>query len=99
MNVCVCLSFHYLITFLSTGDHSTIGGLLCALAGKIPSVGDVIIFAGFQFTVLSLFGGRRIGVLRAERVGSVQQYNNVQQAVAAVTTATSIVDGFDEDAA
>jgi len=34
--------------------ETTLSGLLCAVAGRIPSTGDNILFAGYVFTVLEL---------------------------------------------
>lgn len=34
--------------------ETTLSGLLCAVAGRIPSTGDSIMFAGYVFTVLEL---------------------------------------------
>ena len=35
--------------------HSTIGGYLCAQAGEIPSTGEMIVFSGYRFTVVSTY--------------------------------------------
>lgn len=42
------------------GESSTIGGLLCAVAGKIPKAGEIIEFGGFIFTVINVEDDRRI---------------------------------------
>lgn len=34
--------------------ETTLSGLLCAVAGRIPSTGDSIMFAGYVFTVMEL---------------------------------------------
>jgi CBS domain containing-hemolysin-like protein len=41
-------------------EASTIGGLLCALAGRIPRPGDQVPFAGYVFTVREVEDGRVI---------------------------------------
>lgn len=41
-------------------EHSTLGGLLCGVAGHIPAEGDTIRFAGYAFTVSKVEDQRRI---------------------------------------
>lgn len=53
------------------GEYTTIGGLLCSVAGMIPQAGALIPFAGFIFTVLEVEEKRRIQKLVAVRVQSV----------------------------
>ena len=54
------LSLALLLTLTLTSNslnapqaHSTIGGYLCAQAGEIPSTGEMIVFSGYRFTVVS----------------------------------------------
>ena len=42
------------------GEASTIGGLLCAIAGRIPKAGDQIPFAQYVFTVIDVLDNRLI---------------------------------------
>lgn len=49
-----------------TGESSTIGGLLCAEAGRIPRPGDQIPFAQYLFTVLQVEDNRLILSVRAQ---------------------------------
>mmetsp|Transcript_12599 Transcript_12599/g.18925 ORF Transcript_12599/g.18925 Transcript_12599/m.18925 type:complete len:413 (-) Transcript_12599:225-1463(-) len=49
----------------SLGEYSTVGGLLCSIAGMIPKAGDQIEFAGFGFTVLEVEDNRRVTSLLA----------------------------------
>jgi CBS domain containing-hemolysin-like protein len=53
------------------GEYSTIGGLLCSVAGMIPQPGALIPFAGFVFTVLEVEDKRRILRLVAVRDSSL----------------------------
>ncbi len=50
-----------------TGEYSTIGGLLCSIAGKIPTAGDKIYFAEHMFTILKVEDTRRVVDVLAER--------------------------------
>jgi Mg2+/Co2+ transporter CorC len=43
-------------------EYSTIGGLLCSLAGEIPKSGDIIPFSGFVFTITEVDDRRVLGV-------------------------------------
>lgn len=43
-------------------EYSTIGGLLCSLAGKIPSSGETIAFSGYAFTVTEVDDRRVLSV-------------------------------------
>jgi CBS domain containing-hemolysin-like protein len=49
-----------LLKFLD--EYSTIGGLLCSLAGKIPSSGETIAFSGYAFTVTEVDDRRVLAV-------------------------------------
>lgn len=52
---------NFFFTLLNnTGESSTIGGLLCAEAGRIPRAGDQIPFAQYLFTVLEVEDNRLI---------------------------------------
>jgi hypothetical protein len=50
------------------GEASTVGGLLCALAGRIPRAGDQIPFSGYVFTVREVEDGRLILNVGAKRM-------------------------------
>jgi hypothetical protein len=50
------------------GESSTVGGLLCALAGRIPRAGDQIPFSGYLFTVREVEDGRLILNVGAKRM-------------------------------
>lgn len=45
---------------LRRGEFSTLGGLLCAIAGRIPQEGDALRFAGYRFTIGKVEDSRRI---------------------------------------
>ena len=47
-------------------EHSTIGGLLCEVAGQIPKEGDSVLLGGYVFTVQEVLDNRRIISLSAE---------------------------------
>ena len=49
-----------LLKFLE--EYSTIGGLLCSLAGEIPKAGDRLDFSGYEFTVTEVDDRRVLGV-------------------------------------
>jgi putative hemolysin len=49
------------------GEYSTIGGYLCAVAGEIPSVGDVLELVNYRFMVLEVEENRRIVSLSVEK--------------------------------
>ena len=49
-----------LVKFLD--EYSTVGGLLCSLAGKIPSAGETIAFSGYAFTVTEVDDRRVLAV-------------------------------------
>jgi putative hemolysin len=53
---------------LPEGPYSTAGGLLMAVAGRVPSEGDVIRLDGLRFTVLQM-DRNRIDRIQVERVG------------------------------
>ena len=53
---------------MKLGEYSTVGGLLCAIAGMIPKAGDQVEFAGFAFTVLEVEDNRRISSLIASPI-------------------------------
>lgn len=53
---------------LPDGPYSTAGGLLMAVAGRIPTEGDVIRLDGLRFTVLQM-DRNRIDRIQIERVG------------------------------
>jgi CBS domain containing-hemolysin-like protein len=52
---------------LTEEDADTLGGLIYAYLGRVPTQGESIDLAGWQFTVMSL-KGRRIGQVRADRL-------------------------------
>lgn len=47
------------------GEYSTVGGLICSIAGMIPKAGDQVAFAGYGFTVLEVEDNRRVTALIA----------------------------------
>ncbi len=51
---------------LPTGDSDTLGGFIYSQLGKVPAVGDHVVFANMDFTVESV-AGRRIRKVRVER--------------------------------
>jgi len=51
---------------LPVGDWHTIGGLLCAVAGRIPRPGEVFEVGGIEFTVVTA-GPNRVGTVEATR--------------------------------
>lgn len=52
---------------LTEEDADTLGGVIYAYLGRVPTQGESIDLAGWQFTVMSL-KGRRIGQVRADRL-------------------------------
>lgn len=42
------------------GEYSTIGGLLCSIAGRIPQEGDEIVFANYVFFIEKVEDNRRL---------------------------------------
>lgn len=42
------------------GEYSTIGGLLCSIAGRIPQEGDEIVFANYVFYIEKVEDNRRL---------------------------------------
>lgn len=55
---------------LEHSEYSTIGGLLCATAGQIPSIGDVVELHGYRFSITEVEENRRIVSLLAELIKS-----------------------------
>jgi CBS domain containing-hemolysin-like protein len=51
---------------LPTDDSDTLGGFIYTQLGKVPAVGDHVVFASMDFTVESV-AGRRIRKVRVER--------------------------------
>eukprot|EP01039_Chlorochromonas_danica_P004672 gene4672-5119_t len=49
------------------GEYSTLGGLLCAVAGRIPQEGEVIPFAGYLFSIERVEDSRRLISILARR--------------------------------
>jgi putative hemolysin len=49
----------------TSGDYSTIGGLVCSEAGEIPEEGFEFMLGRYDFNVLDVEGDRRILLLRA----------------------------------
>jgi CBS domain containing-hemolysin-like protein len=64
-------------------ECSTIGGLLCSLAGCIPRVGDVIHFAGYTFSILKVEGGRRLVDILVEPVRLLESDRPLLESVCA----------------
>ena len=54
-------------------DISTIGGLVCSEAGEIPQVGYRIPLASYDFTVENVEDGRRVLLLRAVKLHSLDE--------------------------
>ena len=54
-----------------SGDYSTIGGLVCSMAGEIPEEGFEFSLGRYDFSVLDVERDRRILLLRAVRVRRV----------------------------
>ena len=69
-DVCAALDidFEQAIEAAGFGESSTIGGLLCALAERIPRAGDGIEFAGYLFTVQAVEEDRVILSITAEQL-------------------------------
>lgn len=44
-------------------EVSTIGGLLCSIAGEIPEAGDTVLFSGYKFTVKEVDNRRIISLV------------------------------------
>ena len=67
------VTLEYLSDFFSTSigheDVDTVGGLVYSTLGKMPGVGDEVVFNGLRIEVVSLLG-RRIGKLKLSRVGT-----------------------------
>jgi CBS domain containing-hemolysin-like protein len=53
------------------GECSTIGGLLCSLAGCIPQEGDVITFAGYRFVITKVEAKRKLLEILVEPLPSI----------------------------
>ena len=69
-DVCAALDidFEQAVEAAGFGESSTIGGLLCALAERIPRAGDGIEFAGYLFTVRAVEEDRVILSVTAEQL-------------------------------
>lgn len=67
----VCEALGLAVEENTLGEYSTIGGYLCAVAGEIPSVGDVLELANYRFTVLEVEENRRIVSLSVEKIEEI----------------------------
>lgn len=71
-------------------EYSTIGGYLCAVAGQIPKVGDVIELHNYRFTITEIEENRRITNLIAEINPNIAKTDNENETPSSlVTTATA----------
>lgn len=59
-DVCEALDIAAALADPELPECSTLGGLLCALAGRIPRAGEHVDFAGYRFTIRSVEGSRRL---------------------------------------
>lgn len=56
----VCEALGLRLSVEGRGGQTTLGGLLCAVAGRIPQEGDVVVVGGERFEVQAVEDGRRL---------------------------------------
>jgi len=61
---------HIMSINLPTDENDTLGGLVYALVGRVPEVGDSMVVAGTRLTVLTV-DGRRIGRVKIQCVSDL----------------------------
>lgn len=70
---------HLMAIALPTEDSDTLGGLIYSRLGKVPAVGDEVVFDGVKIAVLSLIG-RRIKKVRVTKEGTPGPAGEVEPA-------------------
>jgi putative hemolysin len=65
LDACRALSIELEFFDEAKGDAETIGGLILALAGRIPDINEILGFQGLQFTVMKI-ANNRIEEIKAE---------------------------------
>lgn len=75
---------------------TTVAGVVLRLFGRLPKVGDTVIYEGYDFTVIEV-KGLRISRLRVKRAGSgpaeEEEYRDEEAAAVAIESAASEAEG------